>query len=87
MDESNNYMGWVLGSVATVVATLAAAVTTLWNRSEAKNAKAIEILERAVEKCEKEREALIVRVGRLEERLEHLGVKNLHPPTPHQTDS
>jgi len=70
--------------VATVVATLAAAVTTLWNRSEAKNAKAIEILERAVEKCQKEREALIVTVGRLEERLDQAGIKKLPP---HQTDS
>ena len=63
MDEHSN---WVLGGIASVVGTLAAAVTALWKLNESRNAKAIESLTMRADKCEQERTELRVRVAKLE---------------------
>ena len=70
--EVEQWAGWVLAGIVSIVGALAAAVTTLWSRSEAKNSLAIEILQAKANQCEKDRIVLHVQCGRLEERIEQL---------------
>ena len=67
-----DWLGWVLAGIVSIVGTLAAAVATLWARSEAKNSLAIDVLQKRSDDCDKDRTALHVEVGRLTERVEHL---------------
>lgn len=84
MNTNDDWFSWMLGGIVTVIAALATAVTTLWSRSEARNAEAIkaltvhlETLEKRNDECEKDRMELFGRVGRLESKLESLqGTEN-----------
>lgn len=74
LDEHSN---WILGGIASVVGTLAAAVATLWKMNESKNSKAIDDLRNQVNECTEDREKirgectdLRVRIAKLES---HLG--------------
>ena len=68
----DSWFGWITGGIVAIVGGLTAAVTTLWARSEAKNAHAIESLEERAKQCEQDRRELVVRVAKLEARIEHL---------------
>jgi hypothetical protein len=79
MDETDGWLGWLLGGIVSVVAALATAVTTLWSRSEARNAEAIRDLSVRVTdlakengECEKDRRALFGRVSKLEAQVSYL---------------
>ena len=72
MMNIEDWLGWVLGGIVTIIGTLAAAVTTLWAKSEAKNSLAIEVLQKRSDDCDKDRTTLHVEVGRLTERVEYL---------------
>ena len=72
MDDGGSYIGWVMAGIVTIIGTLAAAITTLWSVSEAKNAKAIEILEKEVHECKMDRQSLLIKIGKMEERLAFL---------------
>lgn len=63
--DLNDQIGWILGGIATVLATMATAVTTLWKASESKNAKAIEVLEVRASECERERLTLRTAIAEL----------------------
>jgi uncharacterized protein YlxW (UPF0749 family) len=69
--QTDDWLGWILGGIVSVIAALATAVTTLWSRSEVRNAEAIKELEKQVAECEKDRRALFGRVERLEEKVSH----------------
>ena len=73
--EPENLLTWVLGSVAVVVGALGTAVTTLWSRSESKNAIAIEVLTKHVAACEEDKKALVIRVTQCETKLSFLEKK------------
>ena len=66
------WLGWVMAGIVSVVGALAASVATLWARSEAKNSLAIEILQKRSDDCDKDRTDLHIEVARLEERVEQL---------------
>ena len=77
MTENNamaddGYLTWVFGGIVSIIGALAAAVTTLWSHSEAKNAQAIQILEQRSAQCEQDRKDLLVKIGKLELRVEQL---------------
>ena len=81
--NNDNWLGWILTGIVSIIGALAAAVTTLWSRAESRNAEAIKALEaetielrRANELCESDRRDLFARVARLEEQVKHLGGKN-----------
>ena len=73
--EPENLLTWVLGSVALVVGALGTAVTTLWSRSESKNAIAIEVLTKHVAQCEEDKKQLTIRVTQCETKLTFLEKK------------
>ena len=71
--EETDWFGYLLGGIATVISTLAAAVFTLWNRSEQKNAHSIEILTTRSEKCEEDRVELRIEVHDLHQEVDAMG--------------
>lgn len=89
METESSLFGWLLGGVATVVATLATAVATLFKMNEGKNTAAIsrqenmitklvEQADRLVERaddCEQDRRRLGESVARLETKLEQIEKK------------
>jgi len=73
MNDSN--WTWVLGGVGTIIATLAAAVASLFKLNESKNTKlihkqdqTIKDLTKRAEQCESDRTQLNARVAVLEDR-------------------
>lgn len=67
-----DWLGWVLAGIVSIVGALSAAVVTLWTRSESKNAIAIEVLQKRSDACEQDRNNLHVEVGVLKKRVEQL---------------
>lgn len=67
--NDTDLIGWLLGSVAIVVATLSGAITVLWSRSEARNAAEIERLQDRASRCENDRAELFRQQVILEERI------------------
>ncbi len=75
--SDSSLMGWVLAGVATVIATLAGAVATLFKIRENENAKAIadlkashELTKQKSDKCEEDRNKLFTRCEVLEVKLQ-----------------
>ena len=74
--DEQDWFGWLLGGIATVISSLGAAIVTLWNQSEKKNAEAIDQLKVRAEKCEEDRIGLRIEMHDAKQRIAELEQKN-----------
>ena len=70
-----SYVSWVLAGTASVVATLAAAVASLWKVNEARNNKIIEDLKADIQECKDDRERIRDRADKLSDEIARLEVR------------
>ena len=64
--SGDEVFSWLVGSVGVVVAALATAVVTLWQRIESKSAATIKRLQKSVDECESDRASLWRHIAKLE---------------------
>lgn len=70
-----DYVSWVLAGVASVIATLATAVASLWKINEARNSRQIEELKADVKDCKDDREMIRNRADELSDEVAGLKVR------------
>ncbi len=80
--EESGFVAWVIAAILASAGVLTSAIAYLFKSTEFQNAKAIERLEKANEKCEQDRIELHKQLGLILQRIgdiDHKGTKYTRP--------